>query len=361
MRNESVRNGVSKGNHSLWSPKAKKIKDTMFNKKITSKDVAKLAGVSQPTVSRVFSSTNQSKVASEARDKVLKAAEELGYRPNFLARSMSSGKTNTVALVVGDSLGPFYFYVINKFIESIQTIGKQCLLFKLPRQNQLEGIIERVIQFQVDAVIITASAMTKGMTDVMKFNNIPVLLFNRFIQGANVNTIYVDSLEGGRMVADYLADKGHKNISYIQFTLETDEEVQKKISFLSQLRLRGITDVEIESAGYNYNEGYQAGLRLLKSKKTPTAIFCTSDLIAIGVIDAARNELNLRVPEDLAVIGYDDIDMASWASYELTTIHQPVDEMIEEAILLLQEMLQSNSNTVKIKMIHAKLIKRKSA
>lgn len=331
-----------------------------FNKTSTSRDVARLAGVSQSTVSRVFNSKSGYGVKAEVKERVLEAAREIGYRPNLVARGMISGKTNIVGLVVGDSLGPFYNRIINNFVEKIQEIGKQCLVFKVPRQEQIDAIIERVIQFQVDAVVITASAMTKVMAEAIVNNDIPVVLFNRFIPGVDISTVYVDPVEGSGLVADYIAENGHRNIGYIQFTKETGEEIEKKIGFYSKLRQYGIYQIKEEQSGYDYKEGYEAGLRMLTGENRPSAVFCTSDLIAMGVMDAARCELKLRIPEDLSVVGYDDIEMSCWKSYDLSTVHQPIDELIEKTVNIVEQLLANEEKKTYIEMVNPVLVKRSS-
>lgn len=330
-----------------------------FNKSVTSKDVAREAGVSQSTVSRVFNSSKGYGVKPQVRERVLKAAREIGYQPNLVARGMISGKTNVVGLVVGDSLGPFYNRIINSFVEKIQEIGKQCLVFKVPRQEQIDKIIERVIQFQVEAVVITASAMTKVMAEAIANNDIPMVLFNRFIPGVDISTVYVDPVEGAGLVADYLYEKGHRNIGYIQFTKETGEEVEKKIGFYSRLRQYGIYQIQEGQSDYDYEEGYAAGLSILTGNNRPDAIFCTSDLIAMGVMDAARCKLGLKIPDDLAVVGYDDIEMARWQAYDLSTVHQPIEEMIQSTVDILHELLRGEQGT-SIQMISPRLVKRSS-
>lgn len=335
------------------------MKKVPFNKSVTSRDVAKAAGVSQSTVSRVFNSGNGYGVKPAVRERVLQVAEEIGYRPNLIARGMISGKTNVIGLVVGDSLGPFYNRIINNFAERIQEIGKQCLIFKVPRQEQLDSIIERVVQFQVEAVVITASAMTKVMAEAMLDNDIPVVLFNRFIPGVNISMVYSDPVEGGGIAAEYLYKMGHRNIGYIQFKKETGEELEKKIGFYSKLRQYGIFQLKEEQAGYDYQEGYEAGIRMLTKKERPSAVFCTSDVIALGVMDAARKGLGLRVPEDVAVMGYDDIEMASWKAYELTTIHQSVENLIDKTVGVLKDLLQ-NEKAVHAEMVKPELIERRS-
>lgn len=335
-------------------------KKTHYNKSATSKDVAKLAGVSQSSVSRAFGSANGKGVKPEIRERILQVASEIGYVPNLVARGMISGKTNVIGLIVGDNLGPFYNRIINLFVEKIQEIGKQCLVFKVPRQERIDSIISRVIQFQVEAVIITASAMTKVMAETCEENNIPVILFNRFIPGVKISTVYVDPIEGGGLVAEYLFDKGHRDIGYVQFTKETSEEMEKKIGFYSKLRQHGIHHIQEESADYDYDSGYEVGKRMLQSSNRPTAIFCTSDLIAIGVMDAARFEYQLKVPEDVSIVGYDDISMASWKGYDLTTVRQPLEVLIEKTICILKELLENENCDPIVEMIIPKLIERKS-
>ena len=332
----------------------------LLNKSVTSKDVAKLAGVSQSTVSRVFNEATSTSVKPKMKEKVMKAADALGYRPNLVARGMISGKTNLVALVVGGNLGPFYNRIIDTFTKKIQEIGKQCLVFKVQKYEQLDEIIEKVLQFHVEAAVVTASAMTKEMAETMMKNEIPVVLFNRFICGLDISTIYVDPVAGGGLVAEYLYKKGHRNIGYIHYHIETEEETEKKIGFYSKLRQFHVYQIQEEVASYSYREGYEAAVRLLNVEKPPTAIFATSDLIAIGAIDAARYELGLRVPEDLAVIGYDDIDMSEWKSYDLTSVRQPIEEMVDKTIKTIKNMLDGMQEP-RIEMISPQLVERGSA
>ena len=182
--------------------------------------------------------------------------------------------------------------------------------------------------------------MNKVMAETCEENNIPVILFNRFIPGIKISTVYVDPIEGGGMAAEYLLKKGHKNIGYIQFTRETSEEMEKKIGFYSKLRQSGIHNLKEESANYDYDSGYEAGKRMLALSNPPTAIFCTSDLIAIG--------------------GYDDIQMASWKSYNLTTIRQPLDLLIEKTINILKSLLNEENPESVVEMLKPELIERGS-
>ena len=329
----------------------------LLNKSATSNDVARLAGVSQSTVSRVFNPVSGYAVKEEKRQRVIMAARELGYCPNLVARGMNNGKTNMVGLIVGDSLGPFYNKIVNEFVAKMQEIGKQCLLFRMSRTERVDRVIERVLQFHVETAVITASAMTKMMAEEIERNDIPVVLLNRFIPGTEVSTVYVDPLEGSRKVAEYLLSKGHRNIGYIHLKYEADEENEKRIGFYSTLRQNQIYQIKEETSGYDYKEGYAAGLRILRSENRPTAVFCTSDLIAMGVMDAARDVMGLRIPEDLAIVGYDDIEMASWGNYNLTSVHQPIDELIDEIVKIIKNQTDFDGERKPVvKMIEPELV-----
>lgn len=335
--------------------------NTKKNRSVTSKDVAKLAGVSQSTVSRVFNPKKGSiRVSAEIQARVNEAAKKLGYLPNLMATGMSSGVSNTIGLVVGEGIGPFYNKIINLFIERIQNQGKQCIVFKVPKRDQVNNIVERAIQFRVDGLIITASAIQREHAEFIMSNDIPVILFNRLIPGCNISTVYVNPIGGASKAAELFLERGHNRIGFISYNAETQEELEKRVGFYSKLRENGIYNVVEEKAAYTYQEGFNAALRMLKLDSPPTAIFTTSDLIALGVIDAAKYELSLRIPDDIAVIGYDDIEMASWKSYDLTTIKQPVERLIDESMRILMELINDKEKQPEIIMVDPTLIVRQT-
>ena len=329
-----------------------------YHKSATSRDVARLAGVSQSTVSRVFSNPDGKGTTAKVRESVLKAAEELGYRPNFVARGMISGKTNIIGVVVGEGMGPFYHAILDKLISSIQAAGKQALMFKVTQRDNINNIVLKVIQFQVEAIIITAPAMAKDMDELEVESEIPVILFNRFIQGADLHTVYVDSIEGGRLAAEYLCKNGHTNIAYIRYEQETREESEKQMGFLGGLRQYGLCQAPIEKADYTYESGYQVGKKILAGPGRPTAIFCTSDTIALGVMDAARNEFGLSIPADLSIVGYDDIPMVQWRAYHMTTIRQPFNQLVDETLSILDDLQRTEASQPVIKLIRPVLVER---
>lgn len=340
-------------------------KKNSFNKAnagrvVTSIDVARLAGVSQSSVSRVLNADSSREVKEEIREKVLAAAKQLGYKPNIIARSMISRKTDIIGVVIGNPVGPFYSKIIMKLMTKIQESGKQCLMFTEKSGENLDNILQRVLQYQVDGIIITSAALSREMANQCIQTETPVVLFNRFVPGLNVSSVYCDNIEAGRIVAQFLFEKEYKNIAYIGYEKDAASEMERKIGFYGKLREYGVSNVVEERSDYTYESGYEAAIRLLKQNKKLDAIFCSSDLIAMGAMDAARLEMNLKIPEDISIIGFDNVPMAEWPSYNLTTVHQPVEELGDETMDVLCELMENPGIDPITRMLRMQLVERGS-
>lgn len=322
--------------------------------------MARLAGVSQSSVSRVLNADSSREVKEKTREKVLAAAKELGYKPNIIARSMISRKTDIIGVVVGNPVGPFYFKIMMNLMTKIQERGKQCLMFTVEAGEDIDKILQRVLQYQVDGIIITSAALSREMANLCIQNETPIILFNRFVPGLNVSSVYCDNIEAGRIVAQFLWEKGYKNIAYVGYEKDTATEVERKIGFYGKLREYGIYNVVEERADYSYESGAKVAIRLLQKENPPEAIFCSSDLIAIGAMDAARFEMGLKVPEDVSIIGFDDIPMAVLPSYNLTTVHQPVEELGDETMDVLSELIENPGKAPITRMLRMEIIERRS-
>lgn len=242
----------------------------------------------------------------------------------------------------------------------IQEQGKQCLMFTVEEGEDIEQILQRVLQYQVDGIIITAAALSPDMANLCIKNETPVVIFNRFVAGLNVSSVYCDNIEAGRLAAEYLWEKGYRNIGYIGYEKDAASEVERKLGFYGKLREYGMYSVPEERSDYTYEAGYKAAMRLLGKSERPNAIFCSSDLIAMGAMDAARFEMGLRVPEDIAVIGFDNIPMSAWPTYDLTTVHQPVDQLCEETLKVLAEIIGNPAKMPITKMLRMEIVERGS-
>jgi DNA-binding LacI/PurR family transcriptional regulator len=303
----------------------------------TSFDVAALAGVSQSAVSRAF--TPGSSIAPETRDKILEAARKLNYVPNSIASSLTTKRTNIVALILGNMANPFYVHVLHDFSQKLQKQGRQVLIFTVDPGAESDEAILHVLKYQVDAVILTAAQLSTRMTSMCHDRGIPIVLFNRYIPGSDASGVRCDNAAGGRQIADAFLAAGAKSFAMITGDPKGTTSQDRARGFVERLLEEGFKRgdiVELEGQS-SYEGAFSATQRLFrdKSRPRPEALFCINDIMAMGAIDALRHRLGLRVPEDLMVGGFDDIPEGRRAPYQLTTVRQPIDQMVDETFALL--------------------------
>jgi len=329
-----------------------------MNKKVTSIEVAKQARVSQSTVSRVFS-TNSPNVSEKTRQRVLKVATELGYQPNAIARMMSSSQTKVVGIVMATITSPFYPYVLEKFLQELQAIDRQVLLFTASANQTVDDILPLALQHQVDALIITSATLSSDMAAIYMQSGTPIILFNRSTKNPYVSAVCADNIAGGRLAADVLLDTGHERLAFIAGLQNTSTSQDREQGFIERLQEREYGNWNRIQGRYTYKSGYQATETLLNNPQPPDAIFCANDIMALGAIDAIRAN-NLQVGEDISVIGFDNIPMAGWGAYQLTTITQEVDDMIQQTIDLMLEKIDAPKSRSRVEHIAGKLVIRSS-
>jgi DNA-binding LacI/PurR family transcriptional regulator len=329
-----------------------------MNQKVTSIEVANRAGVSQSTVSRVFRNTGPN-VSEKARIRVLKAAHELGYQPNAIARMMSTSQTNIVGIVMATITSPFYPYVLEKFLQQLQAIDRQALVFTASENQSVDDILPLVLQYQIDALIVTSATLSSDMVETCARNGTPVILFNRSIKDPNVSAVCADNIAGGRLVADVLLETGHRQLAFIAGIQNTSTSQDRERGFSEHLQQQGYVNCQRAQGHYTYESGYRAAIELLEAPIRPDAIFCANDIMALGAIDAVRAS-GLRIPQDVSIIGFDDIPMANWGAYQLTTISQEVDDMIDKTIELMQAKIDIPDSPARIERIAGKLKIRQS-
>ncbi|WP_332630258.1 LacI family DNA-binding transcriptional regulator [Halalkalibacter flavus] len=329
----------------------------MTKKKVTSMDVAKLAGVSQSTVSRVFGSG--ANVSEKKRNQILAAADRLGYQPNAIARGLITNKTKMIGIVMRNIQNPFYPEVLEKFYTKLAEKGYHLIFMNSEHNLVEEDEISHLIEYHVDGVIITDALLSSSAVKRFLKNDIAVILFNRYIENSNYSAVFCDNYFAGQEIANYLVRTGHKHFAFISGPLETSTTMDRKKGFEESLAKHGFFDVAVEIGNYSYESGYAAAKTLLQSKKQIDSIFCGNDITALGAIDAAKS-LGLRVPNDLSVIGFDDISMASWPSYSLTTWKQPVDAMVNSTVELLMNEMNEEEKKASIHALPGELIIRDS-
>ena len=327
--------------------------------KITSIEVADLAGVSQSTVSRSFSPS--SPVAKKTREKVKKIADRIGYQPNAMARSLITQKSNMVGIVISNvTTNPFYPEVLDLLSRKFQENGQKVMLFSVHRDQNLDDILPQLLEYQVDGILITATTLSSEMAFECERWGTPVTLFNRYIPDSNASWFCCDNIAGGRKVAKFFLDSGHKRPAYIAGVEDTSTSIDRERGFLQIMDDNGIK-IHREVGNYNYNDAYAAAVRLVDCPEPADAIFCANDIMAIGVLDAVRSKMDMNVPEDVSIIGFDDIPMASWPSFDLTTVRQPVNQMVDGSVKDLISRINKPEKPPNQKVIKGELVYRGSA
>lgn len=303
----------------------------------TSFDVAALAGVSQSTVSRAF--TPGSSIAKEMRAKVLEAAHKLNYVPNSIASSLTTKRTNIVALILGDLRNPYYVHVLHEFSRRLQEDGRQILTFTVDSGAETDDAILRALQYQIDGVILTAAQLSTRMTSICYDRGIPIVLFNRYVPGTQAYGVRCDNRGGGRLIAEAFLAAGAKSFAMITGDPNATTSQDRVGGFAERLMEDGIRRADIvELPGYSsYDGAVDATLTLFSEsgKPRPEALFAVNDIMAMGAIDTLRHRLGIRVPEDMMVAGFDDIPEVARYPYKLTTVRQPMRRMVEETLAIL--------------------------
>lgn len=315
----------------------------MKRKSVTSRDVAKLAGVSQSAVSRSFSP--DAKVAEKTRKKVMAAARELGYRPNSIARSLITRSSRTIAVVTYSLENPFYAFMLEQASRFFQQQGYHLLLFFAPSDGGFATVIDDIIRSQVEGVLMLAITLDSTQAEEVADFGIPVVIINRTVNYAGISQVGSDNVGGGYWAGRYLASLGHRRVAYLAGLPDSSTDRQRQAGFLEGLSAEGLACHAVEVGNYRYADACHATRRLFAASSPPDALFCANDLMAIAAMETLRHEFGLAVPDDVSVIGFDDVPMAAWPSHSLTTLKQPVDQMIMKATELLMGQINQTDTT----------------
>ncbi len=332
----------------------------MANDKITSLEVAKRAGVSQSAVSRVF--TPGASASAKTVEKVKRAAAELGYRPNRMARAMITGKSRIIGLIVAYLDNMFYPLALERLSNALQAKGYHILVFTASNaQDRVEEVVSELMDYQVDGIITASVSMSGDLTARCAGAGIPVVMFNRGQEGVDLSAVTSANVAGGRKVADFLVAAGHARIAHISGWQGSSTGRDRQRGFCERLTELGRPVPQIIDGMYNRDTAAAAAQTLMQSATPPDAIFVGNDHMAFAVMDKLRGDLGLHVPQDVAIVGYDDVPTAAWAAYDLTTVRQPVNQMVEATVDLLLTKIADPIAPVRRVEIDAPLIPRGSA
>ena len=329
----------------------------------TSLDVARKAGVSQSAVSRAF--TPGASVSESMRARVLKAAAELGYRPNALARSLITGRSRIIGLVVSYLDNGYYPVALEKLSKALQERGYRILIFMAPQSaDNVDDVLSEILDYQVDGLVLASVAMSSDLVARCAAAGVPVLLFNRRQDDRRFSAVTTDNRGGGRKLAEFLIAGRHQRIAYIAGWEGASTQRDREAGFREGLADAGGELFDRAVGDYRF-EGAQAATRGMFTGKPrsarPDAVFVANDHMAIAAMDVLRYELSLRVPEEVSVVSFDDVPQAAWPSYGLTTVRQSAARMVEATVEALMARIEAGDEVPRQVEIEGSLIVRTSA
>lgn len=310
----------------------------------TSLDVARLAGVSQSAVSRCF--TAGASVSDAMRNKVQEAARKLGYQPNAHARSLITGRSRIIGLVLSHIENLFYPAVLEQLAQRLQQDGYHLLIFISDGHNA-DDLVGEILQYKVDGIVLGATTLSSALAQRCADASIPVVLFNRIMaegSAGSVSSVRSDNVGGGREIARFLVAGGHRRIAYLAGREDSSTNLERERGFREGLAEAGQRIYARAIGNYDVLQARQATRDLFaQAEQRPDAVFVASDQMAIAVLDTLRHELGLAVPQQVSVVGFDNVPQAAWESYALTTFEQPVQPMVEATVELLQSYLRGDA------------------
>lgn len=332
---------------------------------VTSHDVAKRAGVSRASVSRAF--TPGGNISPELREHVRKVADELGYRVNQMARGLNRQRTDLVGMIVSRLDNPYRTAQVEALSKLLVSQGFRPILFCVDSGQSVERELQLLLEYQVCGVVMTSDAPPARISVECVRMGVPLILVNRGDDLPGVDHVFSDNEAGGKMAADTLLARGCTNLLGLKPT-KTSHSLYKRLeAFEARANEQRQTVSLIDMPGSDYNAGI-AGAKAIAQhisakglEKGTIGLFCPNDIAALGCLDGLRMRESFQVPNDIALIGFDDIPQSSWENAQLTTIKQPTDIYAEAVLTLLQSRLSQPERTPLRISIPVELITRQTA
>ncbi|WP_409202371.1 LacI family DNA-binding transcriptional regulator [Sulfitobacter sp. M368] len=331
----------------------------MAQNKVTSAEVAARAGVSQSAVSRVF--TPGASASAKTVEKVRTAAAELGYRPNVLARAMVSGRSRIIGLVVAYLENQFYPVALELLSNALQAKGYHILIFTAPNSTDgIDSVLQDLMDYQVDGIVAASVSMSSDLAARARSAGIPVVLFNRGQNGEGFSNVTSNNVLGGAKVAEFLMAGGHERIAHIAGWQGSSTGRDRQEGFVTALEAAGVEPFDVLEGMYKRDIAMAAARSLVDRPDPADAIFVGNDHMAFAVMDAVR-DAGMTPGRDISIVGYDDVPMASWGSYDLTTLRQPVNRMVDATVETLIDQIEKPAGKPGLFEIEGQLVVRSSA
>lgn len=310
-------------------------------RRVTAQDVATAAGVSRSAVSRAFTPGSYLNEAKRAR--VLETAFRIGYRPNALAASLQGKPTQLVAVIVGDLRNQYDAEFMAALVSALRRAQKWPLVLAGQDAGSEREILS-VLRFPLDALIIRGGSVSPNVIQTCEKLSIPMIYTGRAVRGGKIDSIYCDNKTGMGMAVDLLIAKGRRVFGYLGGPADWSSETERLDGVVHHLANHGLSLVAHGNADYTFEGGAHLAAQMLRANDLD-ALICANDAMALGALSHARHALGLAVPDALSIIGFDDVAMAQWAEFRLTTLRNPVDETVGHILRLLDQRIDNPAKT----------------
>lgn len=322
--------------------------------RITAAQVAAAAGVSRSAVSRAF--TPGAYIDDDKRDLILKAALELGYRPNALAASLQGARTNLVGIVAGKRSNPYDGEWIVRLVAELNAADKWPIVLGGNGEATEQDVLS-VLRYPLDALIVRGGSVGPEVIENCAKLNIPVILSGRIVAGENIDCVKCRNEEGTQIATDLLLKQGRRRFAYIGGPAGWNSAQERLTGVKTRLAADGLELLAERNSDYSFDGG-AAALRDILSERSIDALICGNDAMAMGALSHARHQTTLRVPQDLSIIGFDDIAMANWPEFSLTTLRNPQEDTVREILRLLEARLNDPGKPGEVVWIEPELVPR---
>jgi LacI family transcriptional regulator len=332
--------------------------------KVTLRDVAERAGVHVSTASRALDSSGPSRIGTETAEKVRSAAAELGYSRDLLASGLKRGMTKSVGVVIANHDNPYNVGVIRGATRVLEADEFVPLVAETAEsEERFERLLRHLVGRRVDAVITSAVHLDGGeMLARLLGDEVPVVLAGRGLPGSDHNTVLHDDVAGASLAAEHLVELGHRRLAQLAGPADIDPFVRRAEGFSAAVAAGPAREVRLvgpKSVTPTFEEGRRLMSGLLDSRVRPTGVFAPSDVMAVGALDAMA-AAGLRCPEDVSVVGYNDVRMARFVAPPLTTVEMPAEELGAEAARMALRTIAEPGSAPRTVVLPARLIVRRS-
>ncbi|OLO09335.1 sugar-binding protein [Salinicola sp. MH3R3-1] len=312
---------------------------TSANRRATIVTLSQMAGVAPSTVTRAL--RGDTRISTKTRKRILALAQEQGYTPNVLARTLSSGKSGLYGLVLGPSTNPFYTELMHEATRQAEALGYRFLIIHAGSGPVELRTTEALLHYQVDGCLVSSATQSSRVAEVCEKNAVPLVMVNR-VALQHGCAVTCDNASGGRDLARLLIGKGRKKFAIVTTSSYSSTAQERESAFTDELARSELKLKHRYDGKSHYEGGYEAGVELAKltSSRRPDAVFALSDVMAMGLLDALRLK-GVLVPDDMAVVGFDGLSTSARPIYDLTTIEQPLPMMIERAFAMLASRFQN--------------------